>query len=255
MTGDYPSAVRKHKNHHPYDIPAEAFSRMMLDLRYKNKRKAMRGWEKKTRPVFSERVANAAAPFLRQAFLKAHPNQKVVLTDHTRTGNTICDIFIQRQTINWRFFSIRGKAGNQSMWMMAKGYLQEYWGTGDKFFSVQGLLGGGNWTNLTWIRIPLLQYLDEIRTDNRYIKKKEAGEETVAGKDKLEKLKTLTALYRKKLISRREYKKKVGELMRKRAAERLRIEKELEYLKILKDQKIISRDAYLQKKNVVLEKY
>ena len=43
--------------------------------------------------------------------------------------------------------------------------------------------------------------------------------------------------------------------MKERAGEKLEIEKEMEYLKILKDEKIISRDAYKQKKDILLDKY
>lgn len=255
MGGDYSRKIANEKNQHPYDISEDAFLRMMRNFDYQNKKKAMAGWEEKKNPVFPEKIIVEAAPYLRAAFLKAKSDQKIEFHSESPSGETRCDIFIQKEEINWRFFSIRGIERNKGMWMLSKGYLQEYFGTGNKLLSLQGLLGGGNYSELSWIQMPILQFLAEVGADNKIVQGQGTDKEPDDGKDKLEKLKTLTALYHKKLVTTEDYRIKVDKLMRERAGEKLEIEKELEYLKILKDEKIITRDAYKQKKDILLDKY
>ncbi|MBI5184338.1 MAG: hypothetical protein HZA01_01250 [Nitrospinae bacterium] len=258
MGGNYPSSVTGKDNQHPYDIPEEVFSRLLSNLSYRNKRKAMGGWEENSVPIYSDKTAAQAAKYLREAFLKAKPGQKVVFTNYTSKGDTICDIFVQKETMNWKFSFVQGQSSTKAMWMLAKGYMQDYYGTGTKLLSVQGLLGGGNYEDLTWVQIPLIQYIAEVKGENKIVQ--EAGGKgdkggSIDGKDKLEKMKKLAAMYHKKLLTEDEFRAKAGELMQKSAGEKLEIESELEYLKILKDEKLISKDAYMQKRNMVLEKF
>lgn len=261
MGGDYPSSVKGRDNQHPYDIPEEVFSRLLNNLSYRNKRKGMSGWEEKSNPIFSDKVAALAAKYLREAFLKAKPGQKVALTNYTSKGDTICDIFVQKEMINWKFSVIHGESKIKGMWMLAKGYMQDYYGTGNKLLSVQGLLGGGNYEDLTWVQIPLIQYIAEVKGESKIVQEADGkggigGKGgSIDGKDKLEKMKKLAALYHKKLITDDQFRAKAGELMQKSAGEKLEIESELEYLKILKDENLISKDAYMQKRNMVLEKF
>jgi hypothetical protein len=227
---------------------------MLNNLSYKNKKKVMNGYEEKSNPVFPEKVARVAAKYLREAFLKINSGQKVAFTNHTSKGDTICDIFVQKEIINWKFSYMQGQPKSKGMWMLAKGYLQDHYGTGNKLLSVQGILGGGNYMDLTWIQIPLIQLITEVKSEGQILGKKTEGGASTDGKDKLEKLKKLAAMYHRKLISEDEFKAKAGELMQKSAGEKLEMESELEYLKILKDEKVITRDAYMQKRNIILEK-
>ncbi len=253
MGGDYPSDIMLQKNRHPYDISEEVFSRMLNNFDYK--KKTVTGWEKRPKRVFHEKVAKYAGKYLRRAFLKVRPGQKVVFTNYTSIGETLCDIFIQKETINWKFITIHGDSRNRGMWMLVRGYLQEYYGSGDKLLSAQGLFFGGNYVDAGWMQIPLLQLTSEMKNENELIKGGSGKEELDGKKSKLEKLKKLAALYRKKLITQKELIRKGKDLMKERAGERLDIEGELEYLKLLKDEKIITRDAYVQRRKIVLEKY
>lgn len=252
MGGDYPSGIMSRKNQHPYNIPGEVLSRMMNNFDYKKRR--VTGLEKKKRRVFHEKVANAAK-YIRAAFLKAKPRQKVVFINYTPTGKTVCDIFIQNEKINWKFITIRGESRNKGMWIMVRGYLQKYYGTGGNLFSAQGLLGGGNYIDTGWIQMPLLRLMAVMKSENEVIKDDDGKKGIDDKKNKLEKLKRLAALYHKKLIAKMDFRNKAEELMREREGERLDIEEELEYLKLLKDEKIITRDVYIQRKEMVLEKF
>ncbi len=257
MGGDYSTKLKKNKNQHPYDIPEAAFLRILNNFDYQFKRRSLSGWEKKKRRVFPPKVASSAAKYLRKAFLKANSSQKIVFTHFSPTkGNTLVDIFIQREKINFKFMMVHGNGKATGRWIISKGYLMHYFGTGTKLLSVQGIFGGGNFIDACWIRIPLIQYIAEVKGEGKLLKASGGKKgSSFKGKNKLVKLKKLTSLFHRSLISKEDYLVKVDKVRREKAGETLTIEEELEYIKILKDEKFITRDAYLQKKNVLLENY
>lgn len=255
MAGDYPPGIKNRINQHPYKITEDTLFRMMNNFDYQ--KRLVTGWEKRRRRVFRGKMLKSAVKYLRAALLKVKRSQKVVFTNFTPLGETVCDIFIQREEINWKFLSIHGESRNMGMWMLMRGYLQNYYSTGDKLLSGQGLFFGGNYVDTGWMQIPLLQLQAEMKSDDKLLKEVGASGEKEPDdkKNKLEKLKKFVALFRKKLITKKELKSKGEKLMRERAGERLDIEEELEYLKLLKDHKIITRAAYSQRRTILLKNY
>lgn len=236
----------------------------MKNLYYVEK-KGGSGWKKEKR-VFTSSFADKASIRIKHALRKARPNQRVVLIKMSSRGETICDIFVKEETLNFKFDKINGTSKIHHKWQMAPKLAQRYYKPPKNF--AFDILKGGRYKDRTWIRISLLEFAEEYQMEITPESKEKprafaAGEEkeetqAIPNQDtqplnKLERMNSVKAAFDRKLILRKEYRDKAIKLLKSPTQVKMNLKDELLFLKIFKNEGFISEDYYDQKKKVLLE--
>lgn len=202
---------------HPSKVGIEEVKKAMRSLYYKEK--ILLTWGKK-KPVFGKKISNRFAPLIQKALQKVKPHSKVGFSIYNSNEKTTGDIFAKNDTLIFKFELINGVSyiDDFDLKSETEAEIITNWqlipGSDQQFFSHKSFLG-----------IPRKQ-----KTMIAAKLKTSAGEESSS----------IDALTKNKKPDRHD--------------KRRSIEKKLRYLKDLKQQKLITENAYEKKVEELLDR-
>lgn len=200
---------------HPGNVSIEEVKKAMTSLYYKEK--ILLTWSKK-KPVFGKKTSGRFAPLIQKAFQKVKPHSKVSFSIYNSNEKTTGDIFAKNDTLIFKFETINGIPYIDDFDLKAEteADIITNWklipGSDQQFFSHKGFLGIPK-NQKTMIVAKLKKHEGKERDIYTPVKNKTPEQYDNKRRTMEKKLRYLKKLKQENLISEDAYEKKVEELL------------------------------------------